>query len=843
MMRHLLSRSLAVAAVALATVTGAISLPAAAQSAGRDASTVSTASTTATTATTATRPDPDGISDPRSDQADLRRTPLKQVRPQTPPPEPARTPVAAKAATAAAGQSCTTADFASRSDSALVSFVKASETSGCLYSLFNLSGADGKTVFTEAHMSTIANAMQSAAAVHTGNNSTNLLQLLLFERAGFYVQSKNTTTMPAWSTGLLSNVYSALDTLVASPHFLDVDDDNGKIGHEALWLTEFDLEHHYLGAYKKVLDAYDNNWQASWDMRNFANSVFGPLYVSGGDPNWVSALTADPSLLDTLHDFTVKHLDLAGGDYSFLPGNSATELSRTVQYPALRAKVRPLMRDLTGRSSIPGPTAPVWVGVAGMVDTHDKGNCSYYNACDFVAKLKAASQSVTYNCDATHRIVSQKMTATENAAVCASVLNQDAYFHALVKDNGPIPGEYKGSIELNIFGTRSEYKTYSSWIYGNGTDNGGEFLDGNIADPNNQPRFVTFQELNQADGPWAGDVRNLNHEYTHWLDSRFDTKGSFANQISVPDIWWLEGLAEHVSYGYRNVTDKSAMAEAAKHTYRLSTLWETTYENTNTTRTYPWGHLAVRYMFEKHPQDVDTILAKFRAGDYKGAYAYYSSGIGTRYDADFDTWLDACAAGACQAGGGNAPTADFTASVADLTVTLTDQSRDTDGTITARSWNFGDGTTSTDTNPVKTYAAAGTYTVALTVTDNSGRTATTSKAVTVTGGQLPTCPGSAYVLGQNCSRSGLSGAADSLNYLTVYVPAGATLTITTSGGTGNADLYYNPDTWATDTNATASSTGGDNTETLTVTNPTAGWRYLSLYGRQAYSGVTITTRF
>ncbi|RME28685.1 MAG: PKD domain-containing protein, partial [Candidatus Zixiibacteriota bacterium] len=47
-------------------------------------------------------------------------------------------------------------------------------------------------------------------------------------------------------------------------------------------------------------------------------------------------------------------------------------------------------------------------------------------------------------------------------------------------------------------------------------------------------------------------------------------------------------------------------------------------------------------------------------------------------------------------------------------------SNDPDGSITAYSWDFGDGATSTAANPTHTYSAAGTYTVTLTVTDNQG---------------------------------------------------------------------------------------------------------------------------
>jgi PKD repeat protein len=78
------------------------------------------------------------------------------------------------------------------------------------------------------------------------------------------------------------------------------------------------------------------------------------------------------------------------------------------------------------------------------------------------------------------------------------------------------------------------------------------------------------------------------------------------------------------------------------------------------------------------------------------------------------------------------PTAQFTQSCTDLACSFTDQSSDADGTIVSWAWAFGDGGTSTAQNPSHTYAAAGTYTVGLTVTDNAGATGNTSHSVTVT---------------------------------------------------------------------------------------------------------------
>ena len=82
-------------------------------------------------------------------------------------------------------------------------------------------------------------------------------------------------------------------------------------------------------------------------------------------------------------------------------------------------------------------------------------------------------------------------------------------------------------------------------------------------------------------------------------------------------------------------------------------------------------------------------------------------------------------------GGNVAPVANFTSTSTALTASFIDTSTDSDGSIASRSWAFGDGTTSTTANPSKTYAAAGTYNVTLTVTDNGGLTHSKTAAVTV----------------------------------------------------------------------------------------------------------------
>ena len=79
-----------------------------------------------------------------------------------------------------------------------------------------------------------------------------------------------------------------------------------------------------------------------------------------------------------------------------------------------------------------------------------------------------------------------------------------------------------------------------------------------------------------------------------------------------------------------------------------------------------------------------------------------------------------------------APTVNFDVVCAALRCDFTDRSDDSDGSIAERTWEFGDGSTSSDENPTHVYASAGTRTVTLTVRDDAGATKSTSKQAVTT---------------------------------------------------------------------------------------------------------------
>jgi serine protease len=180
------------------------------------------------------------------------------------------------------------------------------------------------------------------------------------------------------------------------------------------------------------------------------------------------------------------------------------------------------------------------------------------------------------------------------------------------------------------------------------------------------------------------------------------------------------------------------------------------------------------------------------------------------------------------------PVAAFTYTCSGLTCQFTDGSSDPDGSISSRSWAFGDGTTSTATNPSKTYSAGGTYTVTLTVTDNGGATNSTSKSVTVSSSSGAPCTNCEHYSG-SLSGTGDWQAQPNGNYY--YSSTSGTHSGWLRGPASGADfdlyLYkWNGFSWAWVARGISSNSSED-----VVYSGTAGyyyWRIVSYSGSGAY---------
>jgi len=118
----------------------------------------------------------------------------------------------------------------------------------------------------------------------------------------------------------------------------------------------------------------------------------------------------------------------------------------------------------------------------------------------------------------------------------------------------------------------------------------------------------------------------------------------------------------------------------------------------------------------------------------------------------------------------NPQLASFSYSCYELSCDFTDGSSDSDGSVVAWSWEFGDGAVSSDQNPTHTFASEGDYDVTLWVTDNEGAMDSVAQIVSVDNTTVNVPPTAAFTYicsGLYCDFDG-SGSTDSDGTIVSY---------------------------------------------------------------------------
>ena len=173
------------------------------------------------------------------------------------------------------------------------------------------------------------------------------------------------------------------------------------------------------------------------------------------------------------------------------------------------------------------------------------------------------------------------------------------------------------------------------------------------------------------------------------------------------------------------------------------------------------------------------------------------------------------------------PTASFTNSCTDLACTFNGTgSSDPDGSIASYAWNWGDGTADgTGSTPSHTYAAAGTYTVRLTVTDNNGATGTTTTPVTVT------APPPVTVLAADAFGRTLASGWGTADTGGAWTNSGSATALSVGSGVGRVTLNAGSGPWIALAGVSSSST--DLSATIALDKVASGsGAYASLNGRR-----------
>ena len=711
--------------------------------------------------------------------------------------------------------------FASLTGQALFDHVRTVDIS-CINQLFD-NDATSVAVYQSQNVVDVANRALSIASSYDSRTGNEMLKLITFLRAAFYVEYYN-DSLTYTDTSAANAVTDVLVAYGTNPYFTDTSD------MQAETLTEFFIAWGNTGSYAesvpsitRYLNEFNSTHLVNTKHSNAMTKAFTTLYYARSNTDFTQSAESYGDLLDAL-------VKVATADYiinstsSFQSKDAFHEFARFYVHHAdnnLSASFKTRLNNGTVAYKDKFELySAQWADAADYLSYYNPNDCQQFAVCNWKENLEANVLSVDYSCSGTIAIRAQQMTTSELQQSCDLMGEEEILFHnVLATGNQPVADDLNTNLEVNIFNSTADYKDFAGTIFGISTDNGGMYLEGTPSQQGNQARFIAHEAT------WLNDVLvwNLGHEYVHYLDGRYNLYGSFSHFDNKTDksVWWTEGLAEYISKQNRN-DDVIALARA--QTYTLSEILANDYDS-GSERVYSWGYLAVRFMFENHRADVDELLVHARAGNTTSWLTYINSNIGQYYDAEWNTWLASVTSNNTGIDTGVTPPID---SDGDGVIDSEDafpqdpnETKDTDGD------GVGDNADAFPNDPTEWADSDGDG-----IGDNAD-TGTTPPVVedcgttTITGGNL-------IADTAHC----VSGTGRNSYY--TYVDADNTpLYISTAGGTGDVNIYFNQNTWADVNSYTAKSENVGNNELVSVT-ANRGWVYISLVAVSEYQGVSVT---
>lgn len=241
---------------------------------------------------------------------------------------------------------------------------------------------------------------------------------------------------------------------------------------------------------------------------------------------------------------------------------------------------------------------------------------------------------INHNCSDSLFIRAQTLTTEQLNISCERLISQESHFHDVYATNRqPVPNDFNEALRVVIFDNYTGYNQHGQMIFDISTDNGGMYIEGKPSKPGNQATFYSFKAF------WKEDfsVWNLNHEYVHYLDGRFNKYDGFGHFPSHL-VWWSEGGAELIAQGNSNDRVNKLLHETEQAKWpTLREIFDTTYQD-GSKHVYQWSYLAHRYLSENALDDYRQ-LAHFLRTDYFEGYSELLDSLVAKHDNKFANYL------------------------------------------------------------------------------------------------------------------------------------------------------------------------------------------------------------
>lgn len=219
---------------------------------------------------------------------------------------------------------------------------------------------------------------------------------------------------------------------------------------------------------------------------------------------------------------------------------------------------------------------------------------------------------------------------------CNEIAETDQIFHNFFSTtpDTPLPNDNNDTLDVYIYLSSAEYKAKAGDHFDISTNNGGIYLEGDPTDVNNQAVFIAHiceDSWIPFSCSYQGQVYNLQHEYVHYLDGRFNVSGPFGTFNYNAGL--AEGLADFLAHG----EDYTRTLEGVDK-LDIPPFYNILTADYSHPDLYKWGYLAMHYVSNLHRAEYDLILDALRSGNTTN-FRSTAKAVATRIGGGFDNYV------------------------------------------------------------------------------------------------------------------------------------------------------------------------------------------------------------
>ncbi|MFE6867135.1 collagenase [Kitasatospora sp. NPDC057692] len=529
----------------------------------------------------------------------------------------------------AAGATCSLAEFAALSPSALADFLadRSHTYEGCLLPLLRNWSPELAKVITPAHVRSVAERITALAPGFDSANNLNQQELwyflhvaVLFDFDHTELDINDDTTMTA--------VEDAIAAHTANPRAFDPTEAAGYAMGELLQTStapklrpgRLALTERVLRQYTDAASPYIGSRGWNWALQSALQINFqGVNNVSEDGGKFRTDAADNPGYRHAIRDFAT-YTHLKGTETEWAVGDAMNEYARLATVEALKPEMKAevggiitTLRNNFGRLSRP------WLNVA--VPVNDFGLCQPYEACR--ADLIRHYFPNTFNYDNGTLVIRTALDkATADQLYYATKQVKGQFFRTIGTDQ-PLADDTHPVLTVQLYDTKTNYKWLQYLLFGIGdVENGGMFIEENST-------FYTYQRT--SDESYFSLEELFRHEYTHYLNARWAIPESGYTERWPADTTFAmnEGTAEY----FAGATAKDGV-KARKYMVRQIG-WDERDGKPRLTvdqilhaqralgfRVYPYAATLFNLLGEQRPDQLAEMYRLLRADDLDGYNAW-----------------------------------------------------------------------------------------------------------------------------------------------------------------------------------------------------------------------------